>query len=148
MLFAQQKIWNEQDCLEIVQETLSVVAQGYKTIDFEISFSAWAYRILENKIMNYYRAKKVKESNFSQIQETEKRKVFFQKNPLLENSLIKCLKKIHRFNKDHARILNLRYHGYEIGEISNRLGMTPNNIYVSLCRARKLLKACLNKEKG
>ncbi len=144
-LFVRQRVWNDQDCQEIVQDALYAVAQQYRSIKIDISFSAWAYKILEHKLMNYYRAKKVRESKFAQIQESDGQNTQAREDPELEAKLIKCLKEIHRANKKHARILNLRYHGFEINEICIKLGVIPNNVYVSLFRAREMLKACLKK---
>ncbi|MFH2037076.1 MAG: sigma-70 family RNA polymerase sigma factor [Candidatus Zixiibacteriota bacterium] len=144
-MFTRQRVWNDQDCQEIVQDALCVVAQQYRSIKIDVSFSAWAYKILEHKLMNYYRAKKVRESKFAQLQESDGHKSIPEITPELELKLIKCLKEIHNFNQDHLRILNLRYQGFEIKEICKKLGIIPNNVYVSLFRARKMLKECLKK---
>ena len=84
MLFVRQRVWNAQDCLEIVQDALAAVAQKYRAIEIDISFSAWAYKILENKLMNYYRAKKVRESRLAQLQESDGHESISPVNPLLE----------------------------------------------------------------
>jgi len=145
LLFTRQRVWNAQDCHEIVQDALYAVAQQYKAINIDTSFSAWAYKILEHKLMNYYRAKKVRESKFAQLQDADGHESINPIDPRLEARLVKCLKEIHSVNKKHARILNLRYHGFEIDEICRKIGIIPNNVYVSLFRARELLKACLKK---
>jgi DNA-directed RNA polymerase specialized sigma24 family protein len=46
----------------------------------------------------------------------------------------------------HARILVMKYQGYRTAEICERMSITPNNLYVTLSRARAMLKACLEKE--
>lgn len=145
--FVRQRIWDERECQEIVQDTMLAIAEKYRTTDFNISFSAWAYRILEYKILNYYRSKKIRESKFAQIRESQSSQAPESVNPVLEIKLVKCLRKIHRKNKKHARVLNLRFQGYEIEEICRKLNMTPNSIYVYLSRAREMLKQCLYGEK-
>ena len=40
-LFARQRVRNEQDAEEIVQDALTTIARRYKEIDFQTSFAAW-----------------------------------------------------------------------------------------------------------
>jgi DNA-directed RNA polymerase specialized sigma24 family protein len=65
--------------------------------------------------------------------------------PGFKKKLIDCFHKVHRVNRRHARILNLHYQGYSTLEICDKLGVTENNMYVLLMRARKALAICLGK---
>jgi len=144
-IFAQQKIWNREDCEEIVQETLAAIAAKYREINFEISFAAWAYKVLENKLLHYYRTKRCRESKFSRSEEDQDRAVSPATNPDLKRRLLECLRKISGVNRRHARILNLCYQGFSTEEVCNRLGVSRNNVYILLSRARSMLKLCLDK---
>jgi RNA polymerase sigma factor (sigma-70 family) len=143
--FAQQRVWSEQDAEDIVQDTLATIAGKYKGIDFETSFAAWAYRILENKILEYYRKKQCHESKFAQISSTGSDSFLCEPDPIFQDKLLNCLKMINTANNRHARVLNLRYQGYTTGEICDRLEMTRNSMYTVLSRARSMLKLCLHK---
>ena len=144
-LFTQQRIWNEQDAEEIVQDTLVTVAEKYGDIQFEVSFAAWAYRVLENKILNYYRGKHYQESRFSWAQDGSQERSSGVSDPFLKRQLLDCLEKINRVHPRHARILNLRYQGYSADEVCEKLAISRNNLYILLCRARSMLKLCLEK---
>ena len=49
---AQLDIGNEADAEEIAQEALMTVVQKYREIDIHTSFSSWAYKVLENKVLD------------------------------------------------------------------------------------------------
>jgi RNA polymerase sigma factor (sigma-70 family) len=144
-IFVQQRIWNPEDGREIVQDSLTAIAAKYKEIDFEISFAAWAYKVLENKILHYYRTKRCRESKFAQTDNEQDRAASPEFNPDLQRRLLGCLKKISAVNRRHARILNYCYQGFTTEEICERLEVTRNNVYILLSRARSMLKLCLEK---
>lgn len=143
LMFVQHKIWNKQDAQEIVQDTVTTIASKYRGVEFEVSFAAWSYRILQNKILHYYRTKKYEAERFSPD--------FGQGNTApgdsvdleLRMKLLDCLKEISALNLRHARILNLSYQGYGVAEICDRLSLTEGNCYKLLSRARTALRKCL-----
>ena len=143
-IFVQQRIWNREDCEEIVQETLAAIAAKYREINFEISFAAWAYKVLENKILHYYRTKRCRESKFTPGDDEQERAASPATNPDLKRRLLDCLRKISGVNRRHARILNFCYQGFSTDEVCERLGVSRNNVYILLSRARSMLKLCLN----
>ena len=128
-----------------MQDTLVTITGKYRGIDFEVSFAAWAYRILENKILEYYRKKQCHESKFAQMSNTGSDSTLSEPDPTFQDKLVNCLKMINRANNRHARVLNLRYQGYTTGEICDRLEITRNSIYIALSRARSMLKLCLQR---
>jgi len=144
-LFVQHRIWDEQDAEELVQDTLATIAEKYRGIDFAASFAAWAYKTLENKLLHYYRTKHGRESRFAQMTDDQEHEDFRASDPALKRQLMNCLRRICEANNRYARILNLRYQGYSTEEICERLGITRNNAYILLSRARSMLKLCLEK---
>jgi len=144
-IFAQQRIWSAQDAEDIVQDALATVVDKHKSIRFETSFSAWAYRILENKVLEYYRYKRTRESKFEQIARERSRAEQSDPDPTLQRRLLQCLRKIGAANPRYARVLNLQYQGYETQDICDKLGVTRNGLYILLSRARSMLKLCLQK---
>lgn len=141
--FVQQRIWSEQDAKDVVQEALATIAGKYESIDFETSFAAWAYRVLQNKVLEYYRRKQCRESKFAQLTDEGSDSNPSDPDPTLRNRLLGCLKKIGQANSKYARVLNFKYQGYPTEEICDRMEMTRNGLYIVLSRARSLLKVCL-----
>ena len=52
-LFARQRLWDRADADEVVQETVKTIFEKYRQIEFELSFAAWAYRVLNNKLLTF-----------------------------------------------------------------------------------------------
>lgn len=144
-LFVQQRIWSEQDAEDVVQESLVSIAGKYKEIVFETSFAAWAYKVLENKILEYYRKKRCRDSKFSQMANDDSSTGQDGVDCTLRGRLLDCLKKINEVSNRYARVLNLQYQGYTTKEICDRLDVTRNGLYIVLSRARSMLRLCLHK---
>ena len=142
LIFVEQRIWDNQDKKEVVQEALATIAAKYRDIEFTTSFSAWAYRVLEFKLKNYYRRKKKREKEFIPS-ERDNTMVTEDFNPVLKLKLQECLRKVNNAYPRHARVLNLFYHGFNAEEICKRMELTRNNFYIILSRARAMLKKCL-----
>lgn len=140
----QQKVVDRWDVEEIVQESLMAIARKYGNIDFKVSFSAWAYKVLENCILNYYRTKARRQSKMERISERQD-SISDVPDPEVKRRLLDCLKKVNETNIRHARILNFSYQGYTIKQICNRLSITKNAAYILLSRARAMLKICMEK---
>ncbi|UCD95583.1 MAG: sigma-70 family RNA polymerase sigma factor [Candidatus Zixiibacteriota bacterium] len=145
-LIAYQRIQNRDDADEIIQESLLNIAKNYAGMDFTVSFSAWAYKVLSNEMLRYYRNKKRRGFKVDEDPEDANLGASWKPDPTLEPSLIKCLKKMCRANSRYARILNLKFQGYDTDDICKRLVIKSNNLYVILSRARSMLKECLEKQ--
>ena len=144
-MFARHKIWNQADAEEIVQEALMTIYAEYKTITFTTSFSAWACKVLDNRILAYI-GKKKRESkrinqSFDQCPDLPK----VSADPELKRKLLDCLQKICRRNMRYARILNLHYLGYKTGEICDSMDVKRETLYSALSKARAMLGNCLEK---
>lgn len=137
-----QIVWVNDDINDIIQDTLTAIALEYKKITIEISFSAWAYKVLDNRILSY-KVKTKRQNERVQLFNEEFSDGFIDLDPLLVNQLLKCLKKIHKINGNHARVLNLKHQGFETIDICNKLKISRNNLYIMLYRARKWLTHCL-----
>jgi len=144
-LFAQHRIWNVEDAEEVVQEALVTILSKYKGLEIETSFAGWSYRVLQNKILDFVKKKSARrrldEANAISLAED----AYVCPDPRLKVRLIECFRKINQTNSRHARVLNLHYQGYPVTEVCRRLGVTENNLYVLLSRARRALELCLKK---
>ncbi len=144
-LFAKHKIWDKHDSEEIVQDALMTIIDKCRDIEFETSFTVWAYHVLRNKLMNYMVTKNTRKRLLEQHGPREDKPDYQCPNPDIRTRLIDCFKKIGRGNIQHARILNLKYQGYTTEEICKMMKITRNNMYVILSRARTALEICLKK---
>jgi RNA polymerase sigma-70 factor (ECF subfamily) len=144
-LLVRRKLQDRADGEEIVQEALAAIARQYRSIDIEVSFSAWAYRVLENKILDYYRKKRRTESREDHLDESVSNGTLMPR-PGLRQKLLKCLRRVGKQKASYVRVLNLHHQGYSTDEICSRLNISRNAMYIVLSRARKALRECLDKE--
>lgn len=144
-LFARQRIRNEADAEEVIQDTLKTIFEKYREIDFESSFAAWAYQVLTYKLKTYLSTRTRRDRKLEEERSRLGGRAAANAEPDLERRLQDCLRQVNRANQRHARILNLHYHGYTVAEICARLQLTRTNFYTILSRARTMLADCLDK---
>lgn len=142
-IFAKQRIRDEYDSEDVVQETLVTIMEKSRDIEIETSFAAWAYKILQNKIMNYVSSKQNRKRLSENPGAEFKNTGTPHRDVELSLRLRECFRKINKQNPHHARILNLKYQGFSVQEICRIMKITPNNMYVKLFRARAALEQCL-----
>ena len=145
LTFAHQKVWNNEDAEEIIQNALATVAAEYKTIEIESSFAAWAHKVLEYKFLAYLQTKKRQKGRNVPIDNTEYESGGWTPEPGLKMHLLDCLNKVGRTSRRYARILNLHHLGFTREEICDRLDLTRNQSYAVMSRARAMLRDCLEK---
>jgi RNA polymerase sigma-70 factor (ECF subfamily) len=145
LYFTHHRIWDKPDAEEIVQDTLMTIYREYTKIEFTVSFAAWAYKVLINRILDHVQTKKRRGSilNHAIKNNSIPRPALPLENPELKRRLLFCLEKIGRSNIRYARILNLHYQGFSTTEICEKIELTKNVFYTSLFRARSLLLSCL-----
>ncbi len=145
LIFAQHNTWNKSDAEEIVQDTLMTITSKYREIEFEISFSAWAYQVLENKLKSFFRTKTGRANKDKLLSDKLEASAMWIPDPSLQRKLRNCLQIIGKYGNQYARVINFSYLGFETGEICRKLNTTPSNIYNILSRARRMLRHCLDK---
>ena len=146
-LFVRQRIRNQADAEEVVQETLMTIYKEYRSVEYTKSFSAWAYKVLDNRILGCMQKRK-RENGRTEAganRDGVQTGASDSSTPGLKQRLLECLQKIGSRNVRYARILNLHYQGYETDEICTRLSLKPETFYSILSRARSLLESCLEK---
>lgn len=144
-LFTRRKIGDEADAEDLVQEVLAKICDKYKGIDFEVGFSAWAYTVMKNSIIGYYRKNPRPDQQHTQIVEGGTISKSHTLDPEFRRRLLVCIKKVATANQRFARTLNLQFQGYRATEICDKLGLAKANYYSILSRARSMLKLCLDK---
>jgi RNA polymerase sigma factor (sigma-70 family) len=139
--FVNRRIWDKTEAEDIVQNALAVIAREYKSVKISISFSAWAYKVLDNKILSYFGSRqRHRDRGFQTLTETH---TSAEIDPDMRLQLLACLKKLNAVNTRHARVLNLHYHGFSTEEICEKIAVTRNGLYIALHRARTMLAMCL-----
>jgi len=146
-LFVRQRIRSQADAEEVVQDALMTIYKEYRGIDYTTSFSAWAYKVLDNRILGCIQKRKRENGRIETGANRDAVQVEARDSstPGLKQRLLECLQKIGSRNIRYARILNLHYQGYRTNEICDRLSMKPETFYSILSRARSLLEICLEK---
>jgi len=143
LAFTKLRVREKEEAEDIVQDALSVICSRYATMDFAGSFTAWSYEVLKNHIRNHMSKQSRRRRLDRRNPRDEVQPATWRPDVLLESRLIECLRRICATNARYARVLNLSHQGYSMDEICSRLGITKNNSYVLLSRARSMLERCL-----
>ena len=145
--FAFHRICDGEDRKEVVQTALTVIFSEYKKIEFTRSFSAWAYRVLDNQVLSYIQTRKRQAGRNEELPESDYLPDLagLGDKPGLKRQILECLRKIGKRNVIYIRTLNFHYQGYSTDEICRKLEITRANFYSVLSRARSMLQACLEK---
>lgn len=147
MLFARQRVRDRLDSEEVAQEALKTIFEEYRKMTFTASFAAWAYKVLDNRILASRQRSQRQAQRLSHSPENSDPPGpgLGTADPVLKRKLQDCLRLVARSNTRYARALNLHYQGYETDEICRRLDTKQNTFYSILSRARSLLETCLKK---
>ena len=146
-VFARLRITNRQEAEDIVQETLATIAAEYREMTFTASFSAWAYKVLNNRLLAYLQTKKRRGDRLEPdpYGTLVADSAADNPDPELKRRLLDCLRKLLGVNPRYARALSQHYQGYSTEEICDRIGIKANTFYSLLSRARSMLDGCLEK---
>jgi len=145
---AEYKIGDSMAAADIVQTALVSIADKYRRIEMMDDIAPWAHRVLLNHVMHYFREKQLAAKRQNQLSDKcAASPPTHNPDPLLKMRLRLCLKKLNQVNPRHARILNFCYQGFATDEICEKLAISRNVMYISLSRARAMLRQCL-KEGG
>ncbi len=137
---------NRNDADDIMQETLSVMWRKFSEYQSDTSFSSWAIKIAQYKVMafrdKFIRSKLVYSDEIaSRI--VEKQKLLSDD---LENQielLNECLKQLPARQSD---VINMRYEkGLSCQSISEEIGMTVFGVYKALSRIHNSLLDCVQR---
>ena len=146
-VFVRQRTRNKEDIEDIVQNALMTISREYRDLNISASFSTWAYKVLEHRMLAYLKDRTRSERRSTPLSENGDGNSIQARtpNPDFKKAILACLAKVGRVNRRYARILNLKNQGYTADEIRRRLDVTTNNFYSILHRARKMLETCLDK---
>lgn len=143
-LFLRLKQCEKRDAEEIAQNALATVAEEFEKLNITVSFSAWAHKVLENRFLHHLQSSRRREARSAPLDEEAISANPKMIDPDLKMRLLHCLEQVALSNRRYARILNLHQIGYSREEICQKLGMTVNQSYVVMSRARAMLRQCLD----
>ncbi len=148
-LFARHIVNDSEAADDVVQETCLAILQNYKTVAISGGFNAWAYGVFRMKVKSHFQQLKNRRRRYASESPADAagNRLPGSDYAELERGLMECLEAIIKTNRQYARVLNLSYQGFTTSEICRRLGISRTNLYVTLYRARSLLKVCLD-ERG
>lgn len=144
-------ISNFQDADDVLQNVAVVTVKKFDEYDRDRPFVSWAIGIARNMVMKYYTEKKKKHlildqqaiQAISEIYEHEF-KTFSYHNEAAKNALDRCMNQLRgRWRK----VLEM-YYLRELSpvRIAQQLGITKNNVFVSLHRVRMALRECVHEQ--
>jgi RNA polymerase sigma factor (sigma-70 family) len=142
-IFAQHKIRDHAEAEDVVQDALTVVAQKYQETVFASSFAGWAHNVLRNTMLSHIRSKATRARLQPQMIEAMADCGSRDVDDDLRRRVLSCLERVAQSNRRFARALNLSYQGFTAVEISAKLGIKTEYLYVVLGRARSMLESCL-----
>jgi RNA polymerase sigma-70 factor (ECF subfamily) len=143
-VIARYRVSDQQEIDDIVQEALLAVAKKYASIDLHSGFALWAAKVLNNRILRYFRARQRRPASLDPSSDVATPAGKQEIDQDFRSRLLDCLAKVSARNRRHARILNLHYLGYTTEEICEKLELSRNGLYVILHRVRVMLKGCLD----
>lgn len=141
LTFIKNKIENEKDAEEILQDTLLGTIEGLRDFSFRSSLFTFMCSIANHKVIDFYRRKKIKSVLFSKLGDVEP---FISTllgpeealdEELLRQNIRETFKKIA---PKYSKILRLKYiYGYSVEEIARSLSISFKSAESQLFRARK-----------
>lgn len=140
--FIRRKIASEQDVEEIAQDTLFAFLEGIRDFTGRSSLNTYLCSIAANKIVDFYRKKRLARIVFSQLPEGLEPLISELADPqkILDNSLLrqKIISVLSRLSPRYRKIIHLKYiEGRSVVEIARILSLSFKSAESILFRARK-----------
>jgi len=146
--FIAQRVANEQDGEEILQDTFFSAFDSWPTFSGRSSFFTWLCGIAKHEISDYYRKKRIKAILFSRLPWLENlaAEALGPEQILLRKEFEGRVKEVFgKLNEGYQEVLRLKYYqGLTVKQIAQRLDESFKTIESRLFRARRaFIKAFL-----
>lgn len=139
--FIGQKVENEQDVEEILQETLMAAIDCIPMYSGRSSFFTWMCGIARHEIADFYRKKKIKSLLFSHLPWLENlaSEALGPEQIMLRKELkVKVFKTFKSITEGYSEVLRLKYYQrLTVAQIAEKLNETIKAVESRLTRARK-----------
>jgi len=142
--YLTQKLPRLEDAQELTNDVFLEAIDSLSMLREKENVSAWLYRIAHNKMVDFYRKKKIKsillsQMPFLQIVESEINQPEFQFEKNKIRDIIETT--LHSLSDDHRIILKLHYEeGIPVKEIAKALNLSFKAAESLLFRARQSFK--------
>lgn len=138
--------WNDAE--DAFQETCLVLWQKFDEFESGTSFSAWALRIAQHKVMNFQKKHRRHSAMFSATLRDELQTEFEGRDAddaaAGLAALSGCMKKLNQ--SDHGLVKQSYVEGIPVRQIADAVGRSPESIHHSLRRIRVWLLDCIRRE--
>jgi RNA polymerase sigma-70 factor, ECF subfamily len=141
LTFIRNRIADEKDVEEILQDTLFDTVEGLRDFAFKSSLFTYICSIANHKIIDFYRKKRIKSVIFSKVTSIEPMlQTLLGPEDELDDALLR--QKIEYTFKNlspmYQKILKLKYvYGFSVSEIADKLSISFKSAESLLFRARK-----------
>jgi RNA polymerase sigma-70 factor (ECF subfamily) len=147
--YVRSMILNYHDSEDVIQTVAVIFAEKFEDLDPSRDLVPWVLRIARYEVVNYFRAQgreqKLLDENVLLRLEQAYRAIHGESEDIKE-ALHVCIESL---NDRPRHVLKLRYfREMEIQDISQRLGLSSNAVYITLCRVREALANCVQKKTG
>lgn len=139
--FIKQRVSEEKDAEEILQDVFFASLESLRDFTYKCKLETFLCAIAKNKVIDYYRKKKLKKILFSQIPEVEPLLAVLTTpeekldEKLLKQSIDQTLKNL---TPRYEKILRLKYiEGFSVKEVAQKLSLTFKSAESLLFRARR-----------
>jgi RNA polymerase sigma-70 factor (ECF subfamily) len=145
--YVRSVILNYHDSEDVIQNIAVVFVDKFEQLGSARDLIPWALKVARYEMSNYFRAQNRKEELLDEIAMQRIGHAYQSIYPEADDvkaALHECMKKLHGRYRD---VLRLRYFSDKgIGDISRRLGLSKNAVYITLCRAREILANCVRRK--
>ena len=147
--YIRSMILNYHDSEDIIQNIAVIFAEKYDRLDPSREALPWILKIARYEVVNYFRSQGREQiiSDEKVLQKIERAyHVIHDESEDIKKALHTCIESL---NDRPRHVLKLRYfREMEIRDISQRLGLSSNAVYIILCRVREALANCVQRKTG
>ena len=145
--YVRSMILNYHDSEDVIQTVAVIFAEKFQDLDPSRDLVPWVLRIARYEVVNYFRAQGREQKLLDekvQLRLEQAYRAIHGESEDIKEALHTCIESLH----DRPRhVLKLRYfREMEIRDISQRLGLSSNAVYIILCRVREALANCVQKK--
>lgn len=148
LTFIRNKIANEKDAEEILQDVLLAAIEALRDFSFRSSLFTFICSIAHHKVVDFYRRKKIKDVVFSRLPDVEPLvSTFFGPEESLDEVLLKekIRETFDNIAPKYRTILKLKYiYGFSVFEIAKKLSISFKSAESQLFRARRAFVVAYN----
>jgi RNA polymerase sigma-70 factor (ECF subfamily) len=145
--YVRSMILNYHDSEDIIQNIAVIFAEKFADLHPSRDPVPWILRIARYEVVNHFRIKG-REQRLLDEKVLERIELAYHaihgESEDIKNALHECIESL---NDRPRHVLKLRYFRVmDIQDISRRLGLSSNAVYIILCRVREALANCVQKK--